>query len=74
MTQGECMTITKQEAQKALDYTNELANYQRHCEAANKAGWKSEEELLEGYDYLFKMYTKLLLKYQELVIDKLEKE
>jgi hypothetical protein len=74
MTQGECMTITKQEAQDALEYTDELAKYRSHCEALSKAGWKSEGELLEGYDYIFKMYTKLLVKYEELVLDTLEKE
>jgi hypothetical protein len=74
MTQGECMTITKQESQDALDYTDELANYRSHYEALSKAGWESQEELLEEYDYIFKMYTKLLLKYEELVIDILEKK
>lgn len=68
------MTITKQESQDAPDYTDELANYRRYCEALSKSGWKSQGELLEGYDYIFKMYTKLIMKYEELVLDKLEKE
>ena len=91
------MTITKQEAQKALDsfkynynndeesidtlqevvnhnFTNELTHHRMDYEAIKKAGWESPGELLSGYNYLLKTYTKLLVKYEELVIDTLEKE